>query len=135
MSTLTYLFYPNPANASYTGGTMLLLLIVCALIVAGSIGLRFWRKRQSDAQLRKLSRSWASAALWFGIAGLVLVVSRVEEIQYIAMRFWWIVWALILALYVFLQAKLFRARYYQVLPATAPSDPRSKYLPGKKKKS
>lgn len=128
-----YLFWPNPGNADYDSPKALALLIVCALMIVISIGLSFWRKKQGNPIMKKLSRSWASASFWFGLVGLILVVSRVEQIQFIAARVLWIVWAAALAFYLFVQIRSFRARYYTVLPHEPILDPRSKYLPKKKR--
>lgn len=134
MSFLTYWFYPNPGNADYGNPKVLLLLALCVLMIAGSFGLSAWRNRQANPVTKKLSRSWAMAALWFGVVGLVLAVSRVEQIQFIAMRFLWVLWAGFLIAYVVLQVRIFRARHYQVLPRETVVDPRDAYLPGKKRR-
>lgn len=134
MSFLTYLFWPNPGNASYTSVKALILALLCVAFLVAAFVLSLWRKRMSDQRLRKLSRSWPSAAFWFGLVGLVLVVARVEQIQFIAMRVLWVFWIAALASYVFFQVRRFRAQYYQVVPATSISDPRSTYLPKKKRR-
>lgn len=134
MSALVYLFYPNPANANYSSPKAIALMVLCALFIAASFGIKAWRRKTQDGKLRQLSKTWSAAALWFGIVGLVLVIARVEQIQYVAMRFWWLVWLLALGLYAFLQFKLYKARYYSVLPTAVVKDPRDRYLPGKKKK-
>jgi peptidoglycan/LPS O-acetylase OafA/YrhL len=131
---LRYLFWPNPGFASYTDPDMLALLLMCAALVVASFALGFWRRRQSNPITRKLSASWSSAAFWFGIAGLVLVVSRVEDIQFVAMRVLWVVWAVLLLLYVWFQSKRWRTRHYEVLPKLITRDARSEYLPKKKKR-
>lgn len=131
---LTYLFWPNPGNADYTSPKALVLLLVCLAMVLASIILPRWRNRLADAQLKKLSRSWAMAAGWFGWTGLVLVIARVEEIQFVSMRFLWVLWGLILLGYLFVQLKLYRARYYQVIPAQPMIDARAQYLPKRKKR-
>lgn len=131
---LTYIFWPNPGNADYGSPKSLALIVICLLLVIASLVISRWRKRRSDQVLRRLSSSWSTASLWFGLVGLVLVVARVEEIQYIAMRLWWIVWGLLLALYVVLQIRRYRTRYYQVLPAQSVNDPRDKYLPKRKRR-
>lgn len=79
--------------------------------------------------LRKLTRSWASTLLWFGISGLMLVVARVEYIQFVAMRFWWLVWCLALLVYGVFQYRNVRQRYYRVIPQARVEDPMEKYLP------
>lgn len=129
---LVYLFWPNPANATYASPKAWMLLIVCVGLILASVGIRLWRGRLENSVLRKLSRSWATAALWFGISGCVLVIARVEQIQFLSMRFLWVVWILLAALYVLLHIRIFRSRYYEVLPAVAEDDPREKYLPRKK---
>jgi ABC-type uncharacterized transport system fused permease/ATPase subunit len=132
MDFLVYLFWPNPGNATYGSPKAVILLVVALLLVVASVGIRVWRDKQRNPVTKKLSKSWASAALWFGLTAGLLVVSRVEGVQYIAMRFWWLVWGLSAAFYLFLQIKKFRARHYEVLPTEVVDDPRSKYLPRKK---
>jgi len=132
---LTYIFYPNPGNASFTSPKALTLIIVCAIFVLGSFGIKIWRSRLSNPVTKKLSRSWARASFWFGVVGLILVYSRIESISYVSMRIWWAVWFLALVAYLFIQDKLFRARHYKVLPKEKlEEDPREKYLPKRKKK-
>ena len=134
MQILSYLFYPNPGNAAYTSPKALLLLAVCAglLLIAASI--KVWRMKLKNPVTKKLSGTWPASFLWFGIVGLVLVVSRVENIQFLAMRFLWVLWGASFFLFVFFQAKRYRMRNYEVLPKVVSTDPRSKYLPGKKKR-
>jgi hypothetical protein len=134
MLTLRYLFWPNPGFASYTDPDMIALLAVCVLLIVGSFIIGFWRRKQSNPIARKLSKSWSSVAFWFGIVGLVMVVSRVEDIQFFAMRFLWIVWLVLLLLYVWFQIKRWRARHYEVLPTVVTHDPRDAYLPKRKKR-
>ena len=109
------------------------LLAFCVLLMVGSLGLSMWRKKSSSPNVKKLSRSWATASFWFGLTGLIFVVARVEQIQFLAMRIWWVIWLAIAIFYVVLQAKFFRARHYEVLPTETVIDPRAKYLPRKKK--
>lgn len=131
---LTYLFWPNPGGASYTSPKALGLLIVCVALVLLSFGLRRWRARVSNAVTKKLSASWPSAALWFGLIGALLVISRVESIQFLAMRILWFVWGALLLAYALFQAWKFRSRHYEVLPTQYTEDPLSKYLPTKRKR-
>lgn len=128
-----YLFWPNPANATYGNPKVMALIVACALLIVASLTISLWRRSVGNAILKKLSRTWALAAFWFGLTGLVFVVARVEQIQFVSMRIWWVLWAAIAILYVFLQMKLFRARYYAVLPSEREDDPRGKYLPRRKK--
>ena len=134
MQFLVYLFWPNPGSASYDNPKVIALLAFCTFLIVLSFALRMWRKRQQNTVLRRLSRSWAAASFWFGVIGLVLAVSRVELIQYIAMRVWWFLWLLSGIAYIAMQIKLYRMRYYEVLPSMRINDPREKYLPHAKKK-
>jgi len=129
---LTYLFWPNPGNAYYSSPKVMALLILCALLVLGSFAVSYWRKNYASAAVRKISKSWSPAMFWFGLVGLVLVVARVEQIQFLAMRALWGVWAALVLLVVYLQVRMYRNRYYEVLPATQVIDQRSKYLPKRK---
>lgn len=133
MHILRYLFHPNPGMVGYGTPSMVLLLVVGLGLIALSIGLRFWRKGLQNPITRKLSRSWAGATLWFGITAAILVVARVEGIQFLAMRCMWLVWGIAAAVYVFFQYRLFTRRHYEVLPRIAVNDPRDRYIPGKKK--
>lgn len=130
---LRYWFYPNPGNAAYQTPSMVYLLILCGALIIASILIRFWRSRLTNPVTKKLSRSWGPAAFWFGIVGLVLIVCRVEQIQFLAMRFTWVLWFAVFAVYVIIQIRLFRMRHYEVLPKVRYEDPLEKYLPKKKK--
>lgn len=135
MEFLTYLFWPNPYAPDYSSTKVVLLLLVCVAFLFGSFALRFWRKGVTGVT-KKLTRTWPSAAFCFGLVGLFLVVCRVEGISYLSMRVWWFVWAAAFVGYAFVQYKMYRARNYEVLPTEeVAEDPRSKYLPKKKKRS
>lgn len=134
MSFLSYLFWPRPPVVGYDSVKMQMLLAVCLGLMVASFLIRRWRRQQSNAVTRKLSRSWGAAALWFGVVGLVLAVSRAEDISYVSMRFWWVLWICILAFYLFVQVRIFRARHYEKLPAEQYDDPREKYLPKRKRR-
>ncbi|MDD5041332.1 MAG: hypothetical protein PHX87_03615 [Candidatus Peribacteraceae bacterium] len=132
-SLFIYLFWPNPGNAHYGSTSMLVPLVACALLLLFSFAFRFWRGRMGNPVMKKLSRSWSGAAFWFGVSGLIFVVSRVESIGFLAMRLWWVLWGIALALFLGVQIRLFRMRYYEKLPADVSDDPRDRYLPHRKK--
>ncbi|HVW66776.1 MAG TPA: hypothetical protein VHA78_03520 [Candidatus Peribacteraceae bacterium] len=134
LQTFSFFFWPNPGNASYGSPKAMALLIFCVLLVALAVVISFWRRRLKNQVTKKLSRSWGSASFWFGFTGLILVIARVEQIQYIAMRVWWVAWVAAAILYVWFQIRLFRARHYEVIPTQTVADPRSKYLPKQKKR-
>jgi len=126
---LTYLFWPNPGNATYGSPKVTMLFVICVALLVAWFVLRQWRKRLSNPVTKKLSRSWSGAALWFGLVGTFLVISRVEGIMYLSMRFLWAVWFLFLILYLAFQIKQFRARHYEKIDSPSVEDPRDKYLP------
>ncbi len=130
---LTYIFWPNPGNASYVAPKALALLVVCVVAIVASFVLPRIRTGWQNAQLKKVSKSWATACAWFGWTGLVLVICRVEEIQYLAMRFLWVLWGAALLAYLFVQYKVYRAKYYEVIPSRPAEDSRAQYLPKRKK--
>lgn len=132
-SLFIYLFWPNPGNAHYGSSSMQTLLVACALLIALSFTMRFWRRSMRNPVLKKLSRSWPTAAFWFGVTGLVFVVARVEGVGFLAMRLWWVVWGVSLTFFIGVQVRLFRMRYYEKLPAQPSADPRHRYLPRRKK--
>lgn len=132
-SLFIYLFWPNPGNAGYDSTSMQALLAMCILLLVFSFIFRFFRSRMSNPVLKKISRSWSSAAFWFGVIGLLFVVSRVEGVGFLAMRMWWVAWGILILLYIGVQIRLFRMRYYERLPAEAAHDPRNRYLPKRKK--
>ncbi len=131
---LTYIFYPNPGNASWDSQKAFALIIACGLLVVASFVIKYWRKRQQNPVTRKLSRSWSVSAFWFGIIGLILVLARLETISYVSMRLWWGVWAAAFIFYLYVQVRLFRARHYEVMPKERSDDPRERYLPQRKKR-
>ena len=133
MSIVTYLLWPNPEAPGYDNPKVMALLTICAAFVVLSMVLRTWRLHMHNPVTKRLSRSWSSAALWFGLVGLVLAVARVEQISYISMRLWWGVWLLILVLVLVTQIRRWRAMHYQIVPKQKVNDPREKYLPKKRK--
>lgn len=134
MDLLTSLFYPNPGRVTYTSPEVLAALALCVGLIVAAFAIRVWRSRMGNAVTKKLSRSWSPIGFWFGCIGLVMTVARVEKIQFLAMRFLWVLWIAGLLFALFVQYRLFRMRHYEVLPrATAPTDPRARYLPGRRK--
>lgn len=132
---LTYLFWPNPPAPFYSSPKVAALLAVCISFLVASFIIRKWQRSHQNPITKKLARTWPTALRWFGGIGLFLVVCRVEGISYVSIRFWWVLWAVGLLIYIFAQYKLFSAKHYEVLPKEQLSaDPRDKYLPGKKRK-
>lgn len=133
MGVLSYLFWPNPGGGAYTDPHPLIALTACGLLLLGSLVLRVLRARSLSGSFRRLSQGWARAALWFGVVGLLLTVARAEEIQYVAMRFWWIVFGASAVLYMFMQWRRVQCIWYEVIPSHPVGDPREKYLPHRKR--
>lgn len=133
MFLLTYLFHPNPGQLAYSSPSAIAVLSACAVLVVLSFAVKYWRGRLKNAVTKKLSRAWSSISFWFGVVGLLLTVSRVEKIQFIAMRFLWVLWGMLFLLLIILQWRIFRMRHYAVLPRADVLDPRDRYLPGKKR--
>lgn len=131
---LSYFFWPNPGNVTYGSPKALALLVLCGACIAVSILLRLWRRRLGNPVLRKLSTSWPAIVLWFGISGVVLVVARVEGIQFLAMRVLWFVWAVAFLLTLLFQLWKFRMRYYEVVPQERMLDPLEEYLPKRRRR-
>ncbi len=135
MEILSYIFWPNPPAPAYTDSKVALIIGVCGLMIVSSFLFKRWRNTVQNSMTRKLTKSYGSALLWFGLVGFFMVVCRVEGISYLSMRMWWFVWLLAIAFFVFLQVKMFRARHYEVLPNEQHiEDPKEKYLPKKKKR-
>jgi phosphatidylglycerophosphate synthase len=132
-SFLKYAFHPNPGFSSYSAPSMMTLLIICTLLLVGSFAVRYWRSGLRNPITKKLSRSWSGFMLTMSLVGYVLVVSRVEGIQILAMRAWWGLWLLVVIVYVVLQYRLFHAKHYEVLPKVRVEDPKEKYLPKRRK--
>jgi hypothetical protein len=131
--TLRYFFYPNPGNVTYGSPSMIALLALSVGLIVLSFVLRSWRAKLTNPITKKLSRSWSSVSFWFGVTGVVLVVSRVEQIQFFAMRFFWFLWLVSALVYIWFQWRQFRARHYRVLPTMTVDDPRERYLPKRRK--
>lgn len=125
MDLLSYLFWPNPGAVSYADPHPLIALALCGVFLLASLVLHCMRGR--------LVHNFARAALWFGLVGLLLVVARAEEIQYISMRFWWIVWGGSLLLYAVVQCRRARLLWYEVISSAVSPDLREKYLPHRKR--
>ncbi len=134
MNIITYFFWPRPDQVGYESSKIVAAISICLLFIVFAFAIKYWRKSLSNSQTRKLSRSWSALFAWFGCIGLVLAVSRAEDISYVSMRVWWLVWGLAALFALFIQAKQFKSRHYNTLPHEKIDDPRMKYLPKKKKK-
>ncbi len=133
-SWLSYIFWPNPGNTGYDNPKVIALLVFALLLIAGSFVITRWRNHATNQSLKKVSRSWSTATFWFGCIAFILIIARVEQIQFLAMRFLWFVWVLIAVLYVYAQVRAVRTRTYEVLPTVQKKDARSKYLPSRKRR-
>jgi hypothetical protein len=128
-SILVYWLWPNPGIWLYSTPIVKILLSLGGGLFVASFLLASWRRRLKNPTTRTLSASWPSLALWFGITLVVLVVARVESIQFVAMRLWILLWALLAVLTVVLHALRFRSRHYTVVSTTRIVDERDRYLP------
>lgn len=133
MSFLSYLFDPYPAALPYGSPQTMPFLVLSLGLVLASFALSRWRKRTPNVVTKKLSSAWPTAAAVFGVVGFVLVVARAEDIQYVSMRFLWVLWFVLGGLFAYLQYRLFKARHYEVVKQEHVADPREKYLPKRKK--
>ncbi|HCI03624.1 MAG: hypothetical protein QF755_01050 [Candidatus Peribacteraceae bacterium] len=131
---VTYLLWPNNPVIPYGSPKLTALIVMSFGLIVVSFTLRMWRKKLDNQITKKLSRSWSGACLWFGIVALVLTVARAEQISYLSMRLWWVVWLIGWVVYVFFQIKMFKLKYYKKLPSETVNDPRKKYLPKRKKR-
>jgi hypothetical protein len=131
-SFLAYWLWPHLTGWDYGMPKIQAMLLVFALLIVFSFILRYWRNKLTNPITRNLTASWSSASFWFGLIGLILVVSRAEEIQFLAMRALWVVWAFCLVLYVVFQWIQFRRKHYVLLKRTEVTDERDRYLPKKK---
>ncbi len=126
---LSYWFYPNPGNADYTSPKVMVLLLVLAALFLFSFMLSRWRKRHPNSVTKKLTRTWPGMMRALAIIGLVLVVCRVEEIQFFAMRALWLLWLMAFVAYALFQLWMWRKRHYTIVRTERVEDPRDKYLP------
>ncbi len=129
----SYWFYPNLGTAPYNHPKVMAALIVCGILIALSFAIVAWRKRIKNPVTKKLSSSWSSSSLWFGIVGIGLAVSRAEGIQFLSMRILWAIWGLLLLAYIGFQMMQFQRRHYTVLERRKVNDVRDQYLPKKKR--
>ena len=130
---LTYLFWPNNGTAPYSSTSVATFLIVSIALIIISYYLRKWLNKQSNKQTRKLAASWPNIALWYGIFGIMLAVSRAENVAYLSMRIWWIIWGVSLLLIAIWQWRTFQRKHYTIIPQKKVADVRDKYLPKKKR--
>ena len=131
---LTYWFYPNPGSATYGSPKVMALLVLFVLLLVGSFLVSLWRSRLRNPLTRKLSRTWPAGMRWFGGIALLLIVARVEQVQFLAMRGLWVVWAVAVLAFIVFQYRLWRLRHYSVVtPEEQETDPRLKYLPRRRR--
>lgn len=127
-------FSLNPTSvAHYSDWWVLALFGVALACIVGSFLLKAWHRKQQSVT-RKLSAGWSSVSFWFGIVALLLVVSRVERIQVLAMPFLWALWILAALAYIFIQWRKFRAKHYEIIPQAATSKADPYLVSGKRKR-
>jgi Ca2+/Na+ antiporter len=112
---------------------MVALLCVSVGLMLLAVIIKVLRARMRNSMTRSLSGSWSYASFWFGFTGLILVVSRGENILFLQMRILWIVWVLCMAVYIFFQVLSFRNRHYAVIKHPHRGQDHDPYLPRKKK--
>lgn len=134
LAKLQYWLWPNPGSSSYSNPKIMTMLVVSALLMFAALGTSIWRKHVHNPITRNLSSSWASTSFSFGLIGLILAVSRVETIQFLAMRGLWLIWAALLCVYLLFQILRFRRRHYTILEKKHVEDARDKYLPRRKRR-
>ncbi len=132
MMSLAYWFYPNLGTAPYSNPKVLTALLVSVGLIVASIIFMSLRKRLSNSVTKKLTASWPTAGILFGLIGLILAVSRAEGIQFFSMRVLWLIWVICFAIFVILQIISFKRRHYTVLKREKVKDERDRYLPKKK---
>ena len=128
----SYLFWPNPGIVAYGDPHPRIAFVVCGLLLLSACAFRVVRARSRCGSFRRLTHSWTRAALWFGGSGIFLTIARTEGIQYLAMRFWWVIWGGSLVVYTVVQCRRARLLWYEILPSSPSQDLREKYLPHKK---
>jgi hypothetical protein len=127
---LSYWFYPNPGNTHYSDPKVLILFAACGVLILFSFVLGFIRKKVTNPVTKKLTRQWPRFLRWMGLIGVALVVARVEDIQFFAMRALWGLWVLVFVLFTLFQAWHFRKKHYTVVKKVKVVDARNEYLPG-----
>ena len=132
MKLFSYWFWPNLAGWHYTDTRVQALLALCAALIIASFVIGYARRKLKNPLTKNLTKSWSSAAFWFGLVGIFFVLSRVEMIQFLSMRALWALWVLCIGLYIFFQFIQFRRRHYTVMQRTQVIDERDKYLPKSK---
>ena len=65
--------------------------------------------------------------------GLLFLIARTENISYVSMRFWWVVWLLCALLFIVFQVRQYGSKYYKVLPKKKVKNKNARYLPKQKK--
>lgn len=127
------IFTLQPGSVSY--GHPMAAAILCASLLAFAVG-AVVRRRQHSATgyARQGLKAWGTLLFVFGVIGVMLGVSRAENIVFLAMPFLQILWALLLAVSSVIHLSLLRKRSYTILPSARVVDPRDEYLPKKRRR-
>lgn len=129
---LSYWVWPNPAGWQYGDLKVQLLIAACVgLFLVGTV-IRYWRGRSTNTIAKSLSSGWSVVLHWFAVIALMLVVSRVEQIQFFSMRLLWVVWGAALLIYIVFQVRNFHRKHYIIVEQKQTVDVRDKYLPKRK---
>lgn len=75
----------------YWGISLLILGIIYAIIQ------KFFLKK---SKFKKATKNYPSVLIWFGIIALLLTWFRYEHLPYLSLRFWWIIYDLVLLIFI-----------------------------------
>jgi amino acid transporter len=128
-------FYFSHTNLGQFDSWWLVLSWGLGLILTG-IGWGIYRRfKLQNNSVKKLSKAYASRLVWFGVAALGLLWFRVEAMPYLSLRFWWVIYFIILGVTLYFTIRNFKRKYHVKIKSEHINDEEyKKYIPKPKKK-
>ncbi|MBI5793738.1 hypothetical protein HZA87_01450 [Candidatus Uhrbacteria bacterium] len=129
----TYWLTMNPPEVGGLLGSVTFVVFVFVFIL-GIVGHLVADRRGSDRFMREVGHKIATLFVVMGLLGVLLFFFSFEEIRLFGARFWYLVWAIGLLMWVFLIFRYVKWTVPTMRERETLRHANQKYLPGRKKK-
>lgn len=123
-----YSYWFSQPNLASKGVELLYLVILLAMVLGGIVALIVRRQTVMPAMQNLLNR-YASCGITMGLAGLLLFYFRQQHVFFLGWRFWFLLWFVILAIWLYRLISYHVKRIPFIKAAHAERVAKEKYFP------
>lgn len=88
------------------------IIVILIAIVIATYAYDFYAKNSNDKYLKKAMKWRMTHFRWtFPLIAVVMLISRIEWIPILNMKFWWIIWAIAFIIYSVITCKRIKKEY------------------------